>query len=498
MNSNKEHNNLKDNKIGILGIVVISIIAIDSLRNLPQIAPMGLMAIPLFLLGALTFMFPTAVAASELSSRWPLMGGISVWVRQAFGKNWSFIIVWIQWIYNILWFPLITAFAATHLFYGIGAIIGYDTFKGVAIISLNENNIAIACICIILFWLATAINCLGIKKASILSGIATIIGTLMPMGLIILLACIWVFNGNTTQLIQDSSIYEQFTTNFKSSKLLSLYVILLFSLLGLEISSAHAGQVENPRKNYPKALWLATVIIPLSLILTVIAMGVFISPDSIEARTGLIHSFIIFLTYFNLEGLISIISFAIFIGAFGTMGAWSFGIARYLKKITELGFLPKFLGKNNKYGVPQNAMIFQGIVVSLLSFSYALLPTIQYAYLFLSMLVGILAVGAYIAFFAATIKLRSKYKWIPNVHYTFGPKWLVYTIYTVGIIGSSLGVITGFIDPDIEGGTSIINIIIGILIVLIIPAVIIFFQQVIFKKNIDNNDSLIDEKEQIY
>ena len=497
MDINKQQNNLKNNKnkIGILGIIVISIIAIDSLRNLPQIAPMGLMAIPLFLFGTLTFMFPTAVATSELSSRWPLMGGISVWVRQAFGKNWSFIIVWIQWIYNILWFPLITAFAATHLFYGIGAIIGYDTFSGMAIINLNENNIVIAGICIILFWSATAINCLGIKKASILSGIATIIGTLMPMGLIILLACIWTLNGNPTQLVQNSSIYEQFITNFQSSKLLSLYVILLFSLLGLEISSAHAGQVNNPRKNYPKALWISTAIIPLSLVLTIIAMGIFTPPNSIEARAGLIHSFMIFLTYFNLKW-ITIISFAIFIGAFGTMGAWSFGIARYLKKITELGFLPKFLGKDNQHGVPQNAMIFQGIIVSLLSFSYALLPTIQYAYLFLSMLVGILAVGAYITFFAATIKLRSKYEWTQNVHYTFGPKWLVYIIYIIGIVGSTLGVITGFINPDIEGGTSIINIIIGILIVLTIPTIIIFIQQIIYKKNIDN-DTLIDE-EQIY
>ena len=90
------------------------------------------------------------------------------------------------------------------------------------------------------------------------------------------------------------------TFSYDHGSVMGLFVVVLFSLMGLEISSAHAGDVDEPRKNYPRALWLTVLIVPLSLILSNMAIGLVIPPSQIDPRAGLIESFAIFFNKFNI------------------------------------------------------------------------------------------------------------------------------------------------------------------------------------------------------
>ena len=51
------------------------------------------------------FFIPTALVSAELGTGWPNRGGIYVWVREAFGKKFSFFIIWLIWIFNVIWYP---------------------------------------------------------------------------------------------------------------------------------------------------------------------------------------------------------------------------------------------------------------------------------------------------------------------------------------------------------------------------------------------------------
>ena len=52
-------------------------------------------------------MIPVALVASELATGWPNKGGIYIWVRQAFGERMAFAVIWLEWIYNVVWYPTI-------------------------------------------------------------------------------------------------------------------------------------------------------------------------------------------------------------------------------------------------------------------------------------------------------------------------------------------------------------------------------------------------------
>src|SRR3990167_3460592 len=103
--------------LGGFAITMINVIAVDSLRTLPFSAAYGFSLVFYYVAAAFLFFLPVAFVSAELATTWPNKGGIYVWVREAFGERWGFVIIWLQWVYNIVWYPTILAFIAGTLAY---------------------------------------------------------------------------------------------------------------------------------------------------------------------------------------------------------------------------------------------------------------------------------------------------------------------------------------------------------------------------------------------
>ena len=91
-------------------LVMINIVAVLSLKGLPFSAKLGLPLISMYLFALLVFFLPICLASCELATRYPNRGGIYVWVKEAFGERWGFLVIFIQWIYNVLWYPTMLLF----------------------------------------------------------------------------------------------------------------------------------------------------------------------------------------------------------------------------------------------------------------------------------------------------------------------------------------------------------------------------------------------------
>src|SRR5579863_7384639 len=146
---------MKKNSLGLFQLVMINVIAVDSIRTLTFSAVYGFSLVFFYLLTALFFFIPTALVSAELGTGWPNRGGIYIWVREAFGKKWSLIIIWLNWVYNIIWYPTILALIA-------------GTFTYFFDPELANNRLYMCSSVLILFWIATFINCLGMKVSSLL------------------------------------------------------------------------------------------------------------------------------------------------------------------------------------------------------------------------------------------------------------------------------------------------------------------------------------------
>src|SRR5687768_10340652 len=101
--------------LGTFSLIMINVIAVDSLRSLPFSATYGFSLVFYYLVAAITFFYPVSLVVAELATAWPNKGGIYVWVREAFGERWGFLVIWLQWVYNIAWYPTILSFLAGAL-----------------------------------------------------------------------------------------------------------------------------------------------------------------------------------------------------------------------------------------------------------------------------------------------------------------------------------------------------------------------------------------------
>ena len=98
---------------------MINIVAIASLRDLPQMASYGIGSIFFYLLAAVVFFFPVSLVAAELATAWPERGGVYIWVREAFGERWGFVAVFLQWSQNLCWYPVVLTFGAASLAFAV-------------------------------------------------------------------------------------------------------------------------------------------------------------------------------------------------------------------------------------------------------------------------------------------------------------------------------------------------------------------------------------------
>lgn len=418
--------------LSVFSLVMINVIAVDSLRTLPFSAKFGAPLILYYLVAALCIFFPVALVTAELATTWPKNGGIYIWVREAFGPKMGFLVIWLQWVYNLVWYPTILATIALILFYLVDP-------------SAAANPILTVIIVLSVFWLATIGNFFGMQVSSWISAVCSLGGTLVPMFGIIGLGVWWVLGDGVAQI--------QFTADAIIPKIsgiedLALITTIIFGLMGLEMSAVHAQEVRNPKHDYPAALKYSVVIILSTLLFASLSVATVVPEAELNIVTGVVQAFHFFCVELQIEWLLPAIEIAIIVGAIGSIAAWIIGPTKGLLVAAQEDNLPKIFAKTNKKGVPVVILTLQGIVVSLLASLYILLPTIETAYLLLTQLTAILALLMYVLMFSAALCLRYKKPKVPRPYkIPFGNvgMWIVALI---GGVSSFIAMCLGFVPPS--------------------------------------------------
>lgn len=427
--------------LGLFQIIMINVIAVDSIRTLPFAAEYGFSLVFYYLLGALCFFIPSALVSAELASGWPNTGGIYVWVREAFGLNLGLITIWLEWICNVVWFPTIMALiagVATYLF---------DP-------SLASNKFYMIGFILVLFWGATLLNCFGMKASSWLSTFTAIIGTIIPMTMIALMGIYWKLHGHPTEI---SFTLKEFLPSKGQIENLAFLSNVLFGLIGLDMAATHAAEMKNPRKDYPKALFFSVIIILSTIIFSSLGIALVVPVKDLNLVTGCLQAFQVFLQKFNMPWMIPLVAFFIVAGGLGGVGAWIIGPTKGLMVASEDGSLPKFLSKKNRFGVPTNVLLLQAVIVSLLSLAFVIMPSVNSSFWLLSAITAQIAMIVYVFLFLAAIKLRfSNPQQCRLFEIPFGKAGSV-VVGGIGTLTCLAAIVFGFIPPVHIGLGNVLN-----------------------------------------
>lgn len=464
-------NSEKSNKIGIFTLAMINVAAVLSLRNLPGLAEYGYALIFYLTIGSLCFFIPSALVSAELASGWPQTGGVYLWVKEAFGPKWGFVAIFMQWVQNLPWYPAVLAFVASAIAYIFDPQLANNKWFVVVVIWIS-------------LWGATLLNFRGMKLSAFLSTSGVISGTIIPGIIIIVLGAIYVFSGKALAITfsLDSLIPELGNLNQ-----LMLLAGMMMAISGMEMSAVHITDVENPAKNFPKAIFIACIVIVLLCVLGSLSIAIVIPPDSVSLSAGVCQAFEELFKTHGLPWATPVVAFFLAYGALTMAITWMAGPSKGLREVAKEGYLPKLWQKENKHGMPVGILIIQAAFSTVLSLIVLFMPTVSSAFWIMSALAAQLYLVMYLLMFAAAIKLRCSQPDVKRPYKIPGGKTGMWIVSGIAFLTSAFTIIFGFIPTDavrMEGTASMIGyvsfLLVGVVMFVTIP--LLFYHRAEKKK----------------
>ena len=452
-------------RLSVMTLAIMNVTAVVSLRGLASEAVYGLSSAFYYLFAAIVFLIPTALVAAELAAMFSdKQGGVFRWVGEAFGARTGFLAIWLQWIESTIWYPTVLTFGAVSI-----AFIGMDQTHDMA---LASNKIFTLVIVLAIYWIATFISLRGLGWVGKISKWGGLIGTIIPAGLLIVLGIIYLATGGHNYMDMKGSFFPDLS---KFDNLVLASGIFLF-YAGMEMMGIHVMEVDNPKRNYPKAILIGSLITVCIFVLGTFSLGFIIPAKDINLTQSLLIGFDNYFRHFHISWAGPIIAIALMFGVLAGVLTWVAGPSKGIFAVGKAGYLPPFFQKSNSRGVQRNILLIQGGVVTLLSLLFVIMPSVQSFYQILSQLTVLLYLIMYMLMFAAAIALRYKMRDTDRPFRLGKGNGLMWLLAGLGFCGSLLAFVLSFIPPgQIAVGSKAVwfsVLIIGCIVVVIIPFII--------------------------
>ncbi|MBD3232064.1 amino acid permease [Candidatus Dependentiae bacterium] len=452
----------KSHKISLFTLIMISSALTVSIRNLPTEAETGMHMIFFALVAAIGFFIPVALVSAELATGWPKQGGIYVWVKEAFGDRWGFVSIWLQWTYMII--------GIISQLYFVGGSVAFIFAP-----QLAQSKIFLLTIMLVTLWILTYFASRGQQTSSLISTIGFLGGVLFPGALLIILGIIYFAMGNPSQ-INMSFNFKNLIPKLNQITTLVLLVGFMRAFCGIEVSAGHAGEVENPKKNYPIALLFVVIIGFLINVLGSLSIATVVPRKEISLLAGIMEAFSAFLSKFNLSWSVPFIGILVACGALGAINSWLMGPVKGLLASAKSGQLPPYFQKVNRNGTPQRLLILQAILISLIGGSFLLLPNINIAFWISVAIAMLIYFTMYSMMFFAGLRLRYSEPKVRRTYKIPGENFGIWIVSLIGLLTLLLGYIVAVFPPselptgDIQVYETVL--ILGTIIILAIPFII--------------------------
>ena len=292
--------------MGFRDLIFFYLVTGFSLRWIAPAAAAGPSSVVIWIIGALVFYLPMMFTVLELSSRYPEEGGLYAWTRQAFGEFPGYLSGYCYWSSNLPYFPALFYFTAANALYMFGH--RFDALQSSQPYFIIFSLIALA--------IAVGLNVIGLNIGKWLHN-AGAIGLWVPGIILVVMGFMAASHfGSATPFTAHSFIPS---THLKD---IIFWSTIAFSLSGLESASMLGDEIEDARKNIPRALLISCVLVVILNIAATIAMMLALPPKEIQNMQGFINSITMVATKLGIPWIASGIALLIMVGGLGQAGAW--------------------------------------------------------------------------------------------------------------------------------------------------------------------------------
>ena len=383
---------MKEKKLGLMSLILMIFTSVYGFNNIPRsYYLMGYAAIPWFVISGILFFIPFAFMVAEFGSAFrEETGGMYSWMEKSVGPKYAFIgtFMWytsyVLWMVNVssgIWVPV------SNLIFGEDCTANWSLFGS----ELLSGSRLLGLMAIVFFIFITYFDSKGIDK---ISKVTSIGGTaVLAINIMVVIGSIVMIIARHGRLEQPFAGMESLTVPLNVAyqgspiMILSFIVYALFAYGGIEAVGGLVDKTENPKKNFPKGIVMAAIVIVIGYAFLIMLVGSFTNYDQILGADNI--------TLGNVSYVIMSNFAAAFGRAFGateaTQIALAHGFARIYALIMLLALMgamftlvysplkqiidgtpdelwPGKMGVIEKDGMPKNAMWIQCAIVCVMIF----------------------------------------------------------------------------------------------------------------------------------
>ena len=306
----------------------------------------------------LGFFIPYALISAELGTQYPSEGGMYTWVKKALGNKWAGRVAWFYWVNFPLWIASLADLVTTYIM----SAFGIDLSLG-AVLAIQVFYIV----------LVTVLGMLRISQSDWVANLGAVVKFIILAGIGVL--GFWVFfkqgSANPIDSWHDLMplVAEGGGIDWTGMSFVSL---IIFNMLGFEVVGTFVDDMDNPKKQIPKAIILGGILIAIFYLLPSFGIGVAIPVEDIATNSGLLDSYQILLETVGLSA--GAMSPIVTVGAclfiytlVANIASWQFGVYSVTAFAAKDGIFPKSWAKTNRDGVPYIVSIWTSVVAVVLA-----------------------------------------------------------------------------------------------------------------------------------
>ena len=296
---------------------------------------------------------PIALMVAELSTRMPEEGGYYIWVRRTLGPFWAVQEAWWSMSYSLV---LMATFPVLF--------VGYLTFFLPALATSSDASHpgfgpALRWLVAVLVTVtAMIVNLRGARDV----GRSSKFSTIFVLGAFAMLVLVWLQRG--TGFTPVMHLLREDMHSARAGAWLVALSTIVFNYSGWDNVSTYAAEVDQPQKNYPRAIAIALVIVLLAYLLPVIA-GISVTSSPTDWNTDAGWPIISRLIGGGWLG--SLIAAAGLVSAWALFNAQLLYVSRLPFVLAEDGWLPRRFASVSHDGVPREAVILFCVLTALLA-----------------------------------------------------------------------------------------------------------------------------------
>ena len=387
------------------------------------------------------FFLPYGMVSAELGTTYDDEGGLYDWVKRAFGRRNGSRVAWYYWVNFPLWMASL-------------AVLFTDIL--IAATGIEINWIVALVIQLAFIWVVILISNYRVSQSTWLINI----GTLVKVILIVAMGGLGIYGAVVNGFANSGSLAD-----ISPLMGISFISIILFNFMGFEVVTTFAGDMQNPKKEIPKAIVVGGILIAVFYLFGAFGVSAAIPYNELSVDSGFMDAAGIRRCEWDYmerwPGIIlSVIGFLFMFSLIANLSSWSFGVNYVAMYAARDHAMPKVFEKENKDEVPSSANIINGVVATVIVIIAAVLgqvnPDAVDAFWTLFALNVVTLLASYIFLFPAFQKLRKidpdrerPYK-VPGKKGLIGVMtWVPFALLILAIIFLLFPYNADMLEPDI-------------------------------------------------